>query len=122
MCWPLHLQKLARPAERLVFFYQQQGAVTHPVAPVVLCLLRLLTGNFQYLKGICQVPAAQGEVSTVGIPGVSSDTPPVASSLRGWLEQLFGGPSHGITATGTQRSETTFNSLTAMGTDMHPTF
>ena len=48
--------KLTNPAERRALLYQQLRAVViaHPVAPMVLCRLRLLAGNFQFLESFCQ--------------------------------------------------------------------
>jgi hypothetical protein len=46
--------KLARPAEQSALLYQQPHAVAHPVAPMVLCCLRLLAGDFQFLESFGQ--------------------------------------------------------------------
>jgi hypothetical protein len=43
--------KLACPAEQGALLYQQPRAVAHPVAPVGLHRLRLLAGDFHFLKG-----------------------------------------------------------------------
>jgi hypothetical protein len=45
------LTKLAGPAERHALLYQQPRAVAHLVAPVGLRRLRLLAGDFHFLKG-----------------------------------------------------------------------
>ncbi len=47
--------KLARPFERRALPNQQPRAIAHPVAPVVLCCRRVLTGGFQVLKGLRQL-------------------------------------------------------------------
>jgi len=79
--------QLAHPSEQRALLYFQPLAFTHPVVPMVLCCLRLLAGNFQFLESFCQfILLLMGGVAAVGIPGISSNTPSIASSLCGWLQ------------------------------------
>jgi hypothetical protein len=54
------------------------------------------------LKAVVRSSHSSWGVAAWGIPVVASDTPSAAASLHKWLQQLLGGPSCDITATGIQ--------------------